>query len=178
MFYFECVVLFIHITKQSPVKFFSAPKRRKSGVKILKLIKHPMSCFEYRAVTSLSLLSWVGKIRWFQWRSQGLPGWATCPPRGPKWGRKWVKVWGKIRKLNRDLRKNEESGTFTHRDCEAGYGPDDCLNLSSFSCSFFHFSLIFLRFLPHFFLAHPGRPWLRHCLNILFCLFFSQSNHQ
>ena len=47
MFYFECVILFIHITKQSPVKFFSAPKRRKSGVKILKLIKHPMSCFEY-----------------------------------------------------------------------------------------------------------------------------------
>ena len=46
MFYFECVILFIHITKQSPVKFFSAPKRKKSVVKILKLIKHPMSCFE------------------------------------------------------------------------------------------------------------------------------------
>ena len=26
-----------------------------------------------------------------QWRSQGLPGWTTRPPRGPKWGRKWVK---------------------------------------------------------------------------------------
>ena len=32
MFYFECVILFIHITKQSPVKFLSAPKRRKSVV--------------------------------------------------------------------------------------------------------------------------------------------------
>ena len=42
---------------------------------------------------------------WEQWRSQGLPGWASRPPGGPKWGRKWVKVWGKIRKLNRDLRK-------------------------------------------------------------------------
>ena len=41
----------------------------------------------------------------FQWRSQGLPGWATRPTGGPKWGRKWVKVWGKIGKLNRDLRK-------------------------------------------------------------------------
>ena len=40
-----------------------------------------------------------------QWRSQGLPGWATRLPRGPKWGRKWVKVWAKIRKLYRDLRK-------------------------------------------------------------------------
>ena len=47
MFGFECVILFIHITKQSPVKFFNAPKRRKSVVKILNLIKHPMSCFEY-----------------------------------------------------------------------------------------------------------------------------------
>ena len=47
MFCFECVILFIHITKQSPVKFFSAPKRRKGVVKILKLIKHLMSCFEY-----------------------------------------------------------------------------------------------------------------------------------
>ena len=24
----------------------------------------------------------------YQWRSQGLPGWATRPPGGPKWGRK------------------------------------------------------------------------------------------
>ena len=48
-----------------------------------------------------------------QWRSHGLSGWATCPPGGPKWGRKWaLKVWGEIRKINRDLRKNEESGTF------------------------------------------------------------------
>ena len=62
MFYFACVISFIHITKQSPVKFFSAPKRRKSVVKILKLIKHPMSCFEYRAVASLSLLGGQDKI--------------------------------------------------------------------------------------------------------------------
>ena len=26
-----------------------------------------------------------------QWRSQSLPGWATRPPGGPKWGRKWEK---------------------------------------------------------------------------------------
>ena len=53
---FEYIILFILITKQSqtPVKFFSAPKRRKNVVQILKLkkqilklIKHPMSCFEY-----------------------------------------------------------------------------------------------------------------------------------
>ena len=47
MFCFECVVLFIRSTKQSLVKFFSALKQRKSVVKILKLIKLPMSCFEY-----------------------------------------------------------------------------------------------------------------------------------
>ena len=62
MFYFECVILFIHITKQSPVKFFSAPKRRKSVVKILKLIKHSMSCFEYRVLASLSLLGGQDKM--------------------------------------------------------------------------------------------------------------------
>ena len=47
MFCFECVLLFIHITKQSPAEFFTVPKRRKSVIKILKIIKHPMSCFEY-----------------------------------------------------------------------------------------------------------------------------------
>ena len=37
----------------------------------------------------------VGQLRWFagftsstQWRSQGLPGWATRPPGRAKWGRK------------------------------------------------------------------------------------------
>ena len=54
MFGFECVIMFIHITKQSPVKFFSAPKWRKSVVKILNLIKHPMSCFEYIILFILS----------------------------------------------------------------------------------------------------------------------------
>ena len=41
------------------------------------------------------------------------------------------------------------------------------LNLSSFSCSFYHCSSNFPHFLPYFGLpggriAHPGRPWLRH----------------
>ena len=44
---------------------------------------------------------------WDQWRNQGLPGWA--------WMRKKMsKVWGKIRKFDRNLRKNEESGTLAH----------------------------------------------------------------
>ena len=47
----------------------------------------------------------VGPGDGVQWRSQGLPRWATRRPGGPKWGRKWVKVCGKIRKLNQDLRK-------------------------------------------------------------------------
>ena len=35
------------------------------------------------------------KSQW-QWRSQGLPGWASRPPGRPKWG-KWRKFWGKMR---------------------------------------------------------------------------------
>ena len=57
MFGFECVILFIHITKQSPAKFFSAPKRRTSVVKILNLIKHPMSCFKYITFFFITKLS-------------------------------------------------------------------------------------------------------------------------
>ena len=45
------------------------------------------------------------------------------------------------------------------------------LNHHLFSCSFSHFSSNFLHFLPHFGLpggrlAHPGRSWLCHCINI------------
>ena len=47
----------------------------------------------------------------WQWRSQGLPGWATCPPGAPKWGRK---IWGKIRKLIEIWRNNVESGSLAH----------------------------------------------------------------
>ena len=32
-----------------------------------------------------------------QWRSQGLPGWASRPPGRPKWGRKWRKFEKKMR---------------------------------------------------------------------------------
>ena len=64
------------------------------------------------------------------------------------------------------------------RDCEAGYRPDDFLNLSSFSCSFSHYSLIFLSFLPHFFLAHPWKALATPLLEyiILFILITKQSS--
>ena len=45
-----------------------------------------------------------------QWRSQGLSGWASLS----KMRKKISKVWGKIRKIDRNLRKNEESGTLAH----------------------------------------------------------------
>ena len=64
---------------------------------------HPFMGFQHTC-TCIPLWDFWPFRRW-QWRSQGLLGWATRPPGGPKWGRKWVKVWGKIRKLNRDLRK-------------------------------------------------------------------------
>ena len=70
--------------------------------------------FWYFSPLLLVILLFDHDWRCWQWRSQGLPGWATRPPGGPKWGRKWVKVWEKIRKLNRDLRKNEENGTLAH----------------------------------------------------------------
>ena len=57
----------------------------------------------------------------------GLPGWATHPSEGPKWGRKWVKFEGKLENLIEIWGKNEESGNLAPgilptRDCEAGYG--------------------------------------------------------
>ena len=39
----------------------------------------------------------------FQWHSQGLPRWASCPPGGPKWGRKW----GKFEENEESFRKNK-----------------------------------------------------------------------
>ena len=60
------------------------------------------------------------------------------------------------------------------RDCEAGYRPDDFLHLSSFSCSFSHYSLIFLRFLPR----PPGKALATPLLEyiILFILITKQSS--
>ena len=40
-----------------------------------------------------------------QWRSQGLPGWATRPPEEPKWGRKLEKFEEKYEKNYQNLRK-------------------------------------------------------------------------
>ena len=64
------------------------------------------------------------------------------------------------------------------RDCEAGYGADNFLKLSSFSCSFSHFSLIFLRFLPHFLPGPPGKALATPLLEyvILFILITKQSS--
>ena len=44
-----------------------------------------------------------------QWRSQGLPGWARAKMRTTI-----RKIWENIRIIDRNLRKNEESGTLTH----------------------------------------------------------------
>ena len=60
-----------------------------------------------RMTCCLSTSKWRLKMVWFffgivevftkkQWRSQGLPGWATCPPGELKWGRKFEKFQGKI----------------------------------------------------------------------------------
>ena len=63
------------------------------------------------------------KYAYVQWRSQGLPGWASRPPGEPKWGRKWVRLrknkinWSKFEEK---MRKVE---ILPIRDCEAGYGP-------------------------------------------------------
>ena len=43
-----------------------------------------------------------------QWRSQGLPGWASRPPGRPKWGRKWRKFeekWENLQENKEGLRK-------------------------------------------------------------------------
>ena len=49
-----------------------------------------------------------------QWSSQGLPGWASCPPGEPKWGRKWEKFEENKKKISTILGKNEESGTLAY----------------------------------------------------------------
>ena len=89
MFCFECVILFIHITKQSPVKFFSAPKRRKSVVEILKLIKHPMSCFEY--IISFILVTKQSSVKIFR-----APERRMCE-------NKMVIVWSKCHSMNNNV---------------------------------------------------------------------------
>ena len=43
----------------------------------------------------------------FYWHCQGLPGWASCPPRRPKWGEKW-------RKFEEKSRRIEERFLFAH----------------------------------------------------------------
>ena len=64
------------------------------------------------------------------------------------------------------------------RDCEAGYGPDDFFNLSSFSFSFSHFSLIFLPFSSSFLPRPPGKALATPLLEyiILFILITKQSS--
>ena len=45
---------------------------------------------------------------WGQWRNQGLPGWASRPPGGLKWGRKWrtfEEKWEKLQENEVRLRK-------------------------------------------------------------------------
>ena len=60
-----------------------------------------------------------------QWRSQGLSGWASCPPRGPIWGEEESEK--KLRKIKNNWSKFEERmrklDRVPTRDCEAGYGP-------------------------------------------------------
>ena len=43
-----------------------------------------------------------------QWRSQGLPGWATRPSGRPNWGRKWRKIEEKCEKIEEKWGKMEE----------------------------------------------------------------------
>ena len=57
-----------------------------------------------------------------QLRSQGLLMWDS-PTRRAKMRTKRREVLGKIRKNYGNLRKNEQSGTLSHWDCEAGYAP-------------------------------------------------------
>ena len=64
------------------------------------------------AMTDWAAILWLLWRCTEQWRSQGLPGWA--PTRRVKMRKKMSKVWGKIRKINRHLRKNDESVTLAH----------------------------------------------------------------
>ena len=58
-----------------------------------------------------------------QWRSQGLPGWASRPPERAKMRKNMRNVWGKIRKNYQNLGKMRKVELLPTRDCEAGYGP-------------------------------------------------------
>ena len=59
------------------------------------------------------VLTWIWPYRGWgrgrQWRSQGLPGWATRPPGSPKWGRRSWKNWGKMKKNTGKWGKIEET---------------------------------------------------------------------
>ena len=64
-------------------------------------------------------------LKWYQWRSQSLPGWATRPPGGPKWGRTSVKFDEKKRKLwSKFEEKMKKVELLPTQGCEAGYGPE------------------------------------------------------
>ena len=49
-----------------------------------------------------------------QWWSQSLSGWADSPTQRTQMRTKIRKLWGKIRIIDRNSRKNEESGTTAH----------------------------------------------------------------
>ena len=87
----------------------------------------PLQCFYYFHTNSFSkskkkketgsLTSKIFLHKWIgvqllqhlnQWRSQGLPGWASRPPERRKWGRKWRKFeekWEQIQKNEERLSK-------------------------------------------------------------------------
>ena len=58
--------------------------------------------------------------------ARAFPGGRDSPIRRAKMRKKMSEVLS-LRKIGRDLRKNEESGTLAHPDCEGGYGPDQLL---------------------------------------------------
>ena len=55
----------------------------------------------------------TSRVSHIQWRSQGLPRWAACPPGGPKWGEKWRKFLGNSG-VRGWLRPWVTSNTFQH----------------------------------------------------------------
>ena len=55
-----------------------------------------------------------------QWCSRGLSGGQVTHPKSQN-EEKSKKKLEKIRKIDKNLRKNEEGGILAHPDCEAGY---------------------------------------------------------
>ena len=86
-----------------------------------------MTCFsQMRFAFTLHRLFTFGKavLSYYQWCSQGLSGWATCPSGGPDAEReRKAEKLGKIRKLDRNLMKEWEEwkscppGTVRLRPC-------------------------------------------------------------